>query len=712
MKMKMKNLGILAVLTLLLVIAIPTAPVPIAAQSAPPQLPTLTAQDMQTQLPYVDPTAYPLMEVFYQMLNNWQVPQQADGTPYIPEWANLPTSTETLPTGGGATVSASGSASAPAVVVGSFAASAGTASSPALPPTFTTQVNLASNSILPTIFTPSFNPSIAADPSNITTTNVGGALIEGQFDVAPAQPFLRCSIRTSVDGGTTWSGPTFLPLVPQAPGSFCTRALVAFSSTDDVAYVLWTSYSLATSTTNFLMGETAYNVATNTFGALTGLAGGAFPTVVRAFPMSQELPITPSLAVFGAGAIAEIHIAYVTFKGVPLTPQNEIDTMNSATGNVPFAGPTVLRTVNQVIPGPRQFLLGPSNAYLGRNRVNVAWYDSGPTFLSGLFFIGHSASTDNGNTNAVVNHVPVGFAVNGENGGFVQGKIITAPFTFFPHLAADTVRGYEYLIDGYSFPAFPHACAPGFAQCYKLFFMEDNGGNFNTLNTAAAPCAPDPLNPANFVCTAAGTRRAYIQNNFENPHTGAASDEFFPAIAIESDGTVHTTWADRRGPTAALGALARPDFQILYAASYPFGPGFGTAPLVPVVPFWTSPQVADQGNALLASGFMEGAPFSGEFFSLAVNHGSGGVHPAWTAVTNVASTALGGPPPLTLFADNTYTNTGVIVTPVGGAVLSVNNLALLAPYLAVAVFATLGLAYALRRRFRSISLPQIPSINR
>jgi hypothetical protein len=61
---------------------------------------------------------------------------------------------------------------------------------------------------------------------------------------------------------------------------------------------------------------------------------------------------------------------------------------------------------------------------------------------------------------------------------------------------------------------------------------------------------------------------------------------------------------------------------------------------------------------------------------------------------------------------DTFTNFGVKPgVPVGGTVLSADTLMLLAPYLLVAVLATLGFAYVFRRRFRSISLPTIPSVN-
>jgi hypothetical protein len=185
----------------------------------------------------------------------------------------------------------------------------------------------------------------------------------------------------------------------------------------------------------------------------------------------------------------------------------------------------------------------------------------------------------------------------------------------------------------------------------------------------------------------------------EFPNTGGVIpfDQLFPAVATQPDGTVHVTWLDTApGGAAATNLATTPSSEILYSASNP-------ANLQPTVAVenWAIQQLASGGIFLLAF-------FSGIFFSVTASSSTatvnGFVHPAWVQIA-------GQLPPGIANLD-TFTNRGMKpLLPVGGAVLPTNELALLTPYLLVAVFATLGLAYAMRRRFRSINLPTIPTGN-
>jgi hypothetical protein len=189
-----------------------------------------------------------------------------------------------------------------------------------------------------------------------------------------------------------------------------------------------------------------------------------------------------------------------------------------------------------------------------------------------------------------------------------------------------------------------------------------------------------------------GTGR-HTQQDFPTAPLVPAFDQLFPAVATQPDGTVHVTWLDTAPGGAAANSLTTAARSlILYSASNP-------ANLNPAVAVenWAIPQ--------FVGGSLDLAFFDGVFFSVTASSSTATVH-------GFVNAAWVEAPAGTIASLDTFTNAGEKpLLPVGGAVLPTNELALLAPYLAVAVFATLGLAYAMRRRFRGISLPTVPTVN-
>ena len=539
-----------------------------------------------------------------------------------------------------------------------------TAPGPVIPGTWAPLVSLATNAG-PANFFPEFNPAIAANPT------VPANQIEGQFDVDTTQlgtgQAMRCSIRVSPFAAAL---PTFLPVdgVAAAAGglSFCTRALPAFSDDGGIAYVLWTDYEVmpgfAGSYTAFKMIRSVNNGAT-----WTNLAGVALPVgpaaagfgTVRQFqtlgPATGELPITPSLAVSGNGPTTRIHIAYATFTNL-LT--NDIRSISSNNGGATFTNPVVIQSINPFL-GPLRLLLAPSNSYLMRDVVHVVWYDDvavPPLFFQGVFRTGIVRSNDNG----VTYTAPATLAIRPETLPF---DIFTSPFLFvwpthFPHIVSDAATNRVYVI---------------FGESWSWILW--------------------PLNPMDLflVYSADGGTTWNFQYPFPEWHI-ADSSQFYPAITVQhTDGTVHVTYASREdvfGNFPILG-FPYPWFNMVYTSSDP-------AHLRPTltVEQWVEGQ--------RVSGYVWDTWYLGTFFSVAAS----------TANVYSAFVAGRGPGWPSLFNDNTWLGTGTKqpAAPVGGTALSADMLTLLMPYMLIAVLATIGLAYALRRRFRSIALPQIPSI--
>ena len=674
----------LSVLSILIVAAVPVHAV------APPEKPTPvfregTGQALHDLLTgqgeyaaaggYLHEEQLPVLEDLYQIIHDGQMPTAtvtlADGsTGNVPaEWAGLDWTIqeEVAYTGpvkeGGASVT--GSAGAP-VIPGTM---------------FPADVPLATNTGNP-FFLGEWNPSIAANPTN--PANV----IEAQRDVDTTQLLtglpVRCSVRV-LPPFLPPITPVFLPVEGTGLISVCTMALVAFSS-DGIAYILYTDYEFlgAASVTHFKLirsmngGVTWTDVPTGTVMPVTTPPTPIVPfagwATIRAFPLfgppSGEIPFQPSLAVTGAGAATvRLNVAYATFTS---SVTNDIRSISSNNGGATFTNPVVIESVSPFLPPPLhlRLLLGPSNSYIGTN-LHIVWYDS--IFLpppSDGFRVGMARSVDNGATYATGT-----LAVRPETGFPFSPSLLWIYPTEHPKIASDFATNMVYVICGNSW-----AWAIWPLNAYDLFFIYNTAGDL-TIGAST-----------------------FFQFPFPSAGMGAPAEQYFPAIATQPlDGTVHVTWADKSnllwnfGPTI----FPTPEFLILYSASDP-------AHLQPTlaVEDWTSPQIVSHGDG--SFWFYSGESFyMGVFFSVSANNQF--VDAAWTSNPFAYL-----PLPLRLLPalDDTWMNRGTKPTPVpvGGTVLSADMLTLLAPYLLIGFLATLGLAYALRRRFRHIALPQIPSI--
>jgi hypothetical protein len=368
----------------------------------------------------------------------------------------------------------------------------------------------------------------------------------------------------------------------------------------------------------------------------------------------------PVLAVSGSN----FDVAYTLFSN---QPTDDIRSISSAdAGATVFTNPVVIATVN---PSTGHFILAPSNAYNG-GTLYVVWYDDDTVPPpSSAYHVKGAKSSDNG----VTWTSPANVFTSGELVGPFHRGVLTWP-SEWPHLAIDHNSNFAYVVTSTGAPLAPPSFNP-WNQYLIVVTYSTTGDITSATGRFATPNFPDPAILAPF-------------------------DQLFPAVTTQPDGTVHVTWLDTApgGASVALPLTATAGSEILYSASNP-------ANLLPAVSKenWAIPQLASGG--IFLSAFFEGV-----FFSVTASSSTasvhGFVHPAWAQAS-----AVGG------FGNilnlDTMTNAGEKpLLPVGGAVLPTNELALLAPYLLVAVFATLGLAYVMRRRFRGISLPTIPTVNR
>jgi hypothetical protein len=258
-----------------------------------------------------------------------------------------------------------------------------------------------------------------------------------------------------------------------------------------------------------------------------------------------------------------------------------------------------------------------------------------------------------------------------ENTGPIHRGVIAWP-SEWPHLATEPNSGFAYVVTTRSFIGTPTTPLSNRYHIAVIYFVDGDVTNGALTNS-------------------------FTQFNFPNPAVFPAFDQLFPAVTTQPDGTVHVTYADAAiagplPPAPVVGIL----FQIFYTGTNPSN----LQPSIPVET-WVAPQLVSDAPGSMPF-------FTGVFFSVTASSSTatvnGYVHPAWAA-----STAFGF---VGIVGLDTFTDRGKKpLLPVGGAVLPTNELALLTPYLLVAVFATLGLAYAMRRRFRSINLPTIPTGN-
>jgi hypothetical protein len=642
-------------LTLLIPFAVP------AHATIGGQFPTNIGGQLQALLNSAgfNPCIWPaLTEVWYQLLHDWNPSAMMTGSEgTFPEWTGQ---CGFVPSGGDAILPLSLSASA----VG------GSGGGTVIPGTWGTPFNLAVNpNAASPIALPEFNPSIAADPTD--PNNV----VEAQFAMNPAggltgSPSLfQCSVAVSHDAGHTYTTaiPSPLPLVVGGGNivSFCTRAMVAWDSGGTV-YILYTEYEPNTVAANarsyFLMVKSTDKG--NTWTDLTGHPGvitliHTVPLVVGGGGSGTEagIPIFPSLAVSGKN----LDVSYTLFSNQPTDDIRSISSTDA--GATLFTNPVVIATVN---PNTGHFILAPSNAYNARDgALYVVWYDDDTIPPpSSAYHIVASKSVDNGVTWTAPNNDVFNGA---EYAGPFHRGILTWP-SEWPHLAIEPNSNFAYVVTSWA-----TFLAPPFTNPWNQYRV---GVRYNFKGDISS-----------------SSFGSVTEFTFPDPAVPPAFDQLFPAVTTQPDGTVHVTWLDT-APAAAAPLLLTggPASEILYSASNP-------ANLQPVVfpENWAIPQLASGGSFGLAI-------FSGIFFSVTASSSTasvhGFVHPAWVEA--------GG----TIASLDTFTNRGEKpLLPVGGAVLPTNELALLTPYLLVAVFATLGLAYAMRRRFRGISLPTVPMGN-
>lgn len=218
-------------------------------------------------------------------------------------------------------------------------------------------------------------PSIALNPSHPLIVVAG-------MHYHPADP--RCALFRSLDGGTTWSGPAFMPL--RFPTDFCSDPVVRWSRDGVTAYFVYMSIRGDGSTADIVVSRSSNNglLWTDPVVAVEGV-GFDFPDKpwlgVHAFDSTQSNRVYVTTTIFRFNGDCEIVFSASNDSGATFPASGSPTPLATS----PLCDPVVLQGSNVT----------------GGNGGNVlaCWYNSEVDgWLVGAFDIRCRRSSDNGQT--------------------------------------------------------------------------------------------------------------------------------------------------------------------------------------------------------------------------------------------------------------------------------------------------------------------------
>jgi len=432
-------------------------------------------------------------------------------------------------------------------------------------PPWSPEILLPPKTILPH---PQSEPSITANPNNPSKLVAIYHDIHVDPSGNPITPFFIISASFSNDGGKTWNGPTYLPIANN--WDFAFDPVVRWSSNGKV-YASYISLDIST-------GDTALTVTISNDG---GMSWSAPIIPHQATLANNELVDKEWIAVRGNN----IALSFTTFQ----TGTIRIQTVVSKDGGSSWTGPvTIASSTTNVLQG--------SSIVWGNDpgELYIAWYDDNGSFRTGDASIYFSKSTDSGATWSVPkvaatipNEIPLSFNPD----KFVPitcpipdleiGDLIAWP-TMFPHLAVSP-EGIVYLVSttdpsGSDLPAWP-----------------SDQGDIIFTRTLDQGITWEPIKIFKL-----------------------ANDQFFPAIDVQNDGTIHIIFGDRQYDITT----PNDNYGISYTVSLNNGLDFTT-------PQRVSKALSDPIVSLyLPEGLITGILiFPGDYFDLAVTDFA--AHPIW-----------------------------------------------------------------------------------
>jgi hypothetical protein len=469
----------------------------------------------------------------------------------------------------------------------------------------------------PLLSHPQSEPSITANPNNPSKLVAIYHDINVDPSGNPITPFFVISASFTSDGGNTWNGPTYLPIANN--WDFAFDPVVRWSSNGKV-YASYISLDIST-------GDTALTVTISNDGGISW-SSPIIPHQVTA--ANNELVDKEWIAVKGNN----IALSFTTFQ----TGTISIQAVVSKDGGSSWTGPvTIASSTTNVLQG--------SSVIWGNNpgELYIAWYDDNGSLRTGDASIIFSKSTDYGATWSapklaapIPNEIPRSFNPNKNTPitcpvpDLGIGDLIAWP-TMFPHLAVGP-EGIVYLVSttdpsGSDLPAWP-------SDQGDIIFTRslDQGITWEPIKIFNLP-----------------------------------NDQFFPAIDVQNDGTIHIIFGDRQYDVTT----PNDNYGISYTVSLNNGLDFTT-------PQRISKALSDPIVSLyLPEGLITGIIiFPGDYFDLAVTDFA--AHPIW------------GDRSIPVWNEEcSYSIASSIgkklakVEPVGGILYPQNKLKLILPYLAL-----------------------------
>jgi len=429
--------------------------------------------------------------------------------------------------------------------------------SPVIPP-------WSSNIIIPpppSLTLPQSEPSICANPLNPNqlVAIFHNIIVDGTG--TPIPPFYGISAMRSLDGGVTWDGPFYLP-IPN--GYDVIYDPVTRWSSDGRVYASYIGLNATTSDTALMIAYSDDSGATwSDLPIIANQETGDVGFLDKDwFDVSGNALAVSCTNFLNTGAV-QIEVVISTDRGT------------SWTSPIILAGPSTTNTLHGTHV---EWGDSPGEIY-------VAWYDDKGTWLSGDFAIWIRRSTDYGGTweapvlaATVPNELPYVFYA--KPGTYLPGDIRAWP-SMFPHVAVDQ-EGNVYIVSTTN-PDLQGAGWPNDQGDIVFIRSTDQGATWEPIKIFS------------------------IDN-----------DQFFPAIGVQSDGTVHITFGDRQYDTTT----PNDDYDISYISSTDRGVTF------------TSPQLITDASSdpVVNTYFAPGASvavlvFAGDYFDVAVTDNA--VHPIW-----------------------------------------------------------------------------------
>ncbi|WP_455368973.1 sialidase family protein [[Eubacterium] cellulosolvens] len=420
----------------------------------------------------------------------------------------------------------------------------------------------------PLLSHPQSEPSITANPNSPNKLVAIYHDIKVDSSGNPITPFFVISASYTSDGGKTWNGPAYLPIANN--WDFAFDPVVRWSSNGKV-YASYISLDIST-------GNTALTVTISNDG---GMSWSEPIMPHQATAANNELVDKEWIAVRGNN----IALSFTTFQ----TGTIRIQTVISKDGGSSWTSPvTIASSTTNVLQG--------SSIVWGNNpgEIYIAWYDDNGSLRTGDASIYFSKSTDYGLSWSIPklaapipNEIPRSFnpakiaPITCPIPDLGIGDLIAWP-TMFPHLAVGP-EGIVYLVSttdpsGSDLPAWP-------SDQGDIIFTrsQDQGITWKPIKIFNLP-----------------------------------NDQFFPAIDIQKDGTVHIIFGDRQYDITT----PNDNYGISYTVSLNNGLDFTT-------PQRVSKTLSDPVVSLyLPEGLITGILiFPGDYFDLAVTEFA--AHPIW-----------------------------------------------------------------------------------